>query len=254
MGVSVDLNADLGEGFGRWSLGDDDALLAVVTSANVACGFHAGDPTIMRRVCERAVANGVAIGAQVGYPDLAGFGRRFIDIDADELADAVLYQIGALHAFARAAGGEVSYVKPHGALYNTIVHHEVQAQAVVDGVARFAQRMPVLALPTSAFLRLARASGLRPFPEAFADRAYRADGSLVPRSEAGAVIHDPAAVVARAVEMAVTGRVTADDGTVVDVSPVSICVHGDTPGAVELATQVRRALTAAGATVAAFTR
>src|SRR5687768_9780217 len=136
MAAHIDLNTDLGEGFGRWNLGDDDALLEVVTSANVACGFHAGDPSIMRRVCDAAVARGVAIGAQVSYPDLAGFGRRFLDIDPDELADAVLYQIGALHAFARAAGGEVAYVKPHGALYNAVVNHEEQAAGVVDGVCR----------------------------------------------------------------------------------------------------------------------
>jgi UPF0271 protein len=254
VGASIDLNSDLGEGFGIWTLGDDDALLSVITSANVACGFHAGDPSIMRRVCERAVANGVAIGAQVSYPDLAGFGRRFMDIDPTELADAVLYQIGALHVFALAAGGEVSYVKPHGALYNAIVHHEAQARAVVDGVGRFAQRMPVLGLARSAFLRVAGAAGLRPCAEAFADRAYRADGSLVPRSEPGAVIHDAEAVVARVVEMAVAGTVTAVDGSIVHVAPVSICVHGDTLGAVDLATKVRRALADAGATVAAFTR
>jgi UPF0271 protein len=252
--TTIDLNSDLGEGFGRWSLGDDDSLLSVVTSANVACGFHAGDPSIMRSVCERAVANGVAIGAQVGYPDLAGFGRRFIDIDPDELADAVLYQIGALQAFARAAGGEVAYVKPHGALYNAIVHHEAQARAVVDGVVRFAQGMPVLGLPTSEFLRIAGAAGLRPFSEAFADRAYRADGSLVPRSEHGAVVRDADMVVERAVAMAVRGTVTAVDGTVVEVAPVSICVHGDTPGAVELASRVRCGLADAGVTLAAFAR
>jgi UPF0271 protein len=254
VGASIDLNSDLGEGFGRWSLGDDDALLSIVTSANVACGFHAGDPSIMRRVCERAVEGGVAIGAQVSYPDLAGFGRRFMEIDSGELADAVLYQIGALHAFARAAGGEVSYVKPHGALYNAIVHHEEQAAAVVDGVRRFAQRMPVLGLPTSAFLRTAGDAGLRPFAESFADRAYRADGSLVPRSERGAVIDDAEAVVTRAVEMALSGTVTAVDGSVVDVAPVSICVHGDTPGAVDLAIRVRHALVDAGVSVSAFTR
>jgi UPF0271 protein len=252
--VSIDLNSDLGEGFGRWSLGDDDALLGIVTSANVACGFHAGDPSIMRRVCERAVANGVAIGAQVSYPDLAGFGRRFMDIDPGELADAVLYQIGALAALARAAGGDVAYVKPHGALYNAIVTHEAQARGVVAGVARFAQRMPVLGLPTSVFLRIAGEAGLRPFAEAFADRAYEPDGSLVSRAKPGAVIHEPDAVVARATRMGVDGTVEAVDGSVVRVDPVSICVHGDTPGAVELATQIRAALVEAGATVAPFTR
>jgi UPF0271 protein len=253
MAPSIDLNSDLGEGFGRWSLGDDESLLAVVTSANVACGFHAGDPSIMRRVCERAVANGVAIGAQVSYPDLAGFGRRFMDIDPNELADAVLYQIGALQAFARAAGGEVSYVKPHGALYNAIVHHEAQARAVVEGIVRFAPGTTVLGLPASAFLRVAAAAGLRPCPEAFADRGYRTDGSLVPRSEPGAVIRDPDAVVARAVAMVVSGSVSAADGSsMVEVSPASICVHGDTPGAAELATRVRLGLESAGVTIAAF--
>lgn len=254
MPVSVDLNSDIGEGYGRWSLGDDDALLEVVTSANVACGFSAGDPSIMRRVCERAAANGVAIGAQVGYPDLSGFGRRFLDIDPDELADAVLYQIGALAAFARAARTDVAYVKPHGALYNAIVRHEAQARGVVAGIARFAQRMPVLGLPTSAFLRIAGDAGMRPFSEAFADRAYSSDGSLVPRSQPGAVIHDAEAVVARAVQMGVDGTVVTIEGDTIRVDPVSICVHGDTPGAVDLATRVRKALTDAGATVAAFTR
>src|SRR5436189_5239 len=156
--VSIDLNSDLGEGFGVWRLGDDDALLEVVTSANVACGFHAGDASIMRRVCASAAQRGVVIGAQVSYPDLAGFGRRFIDIDPAELADAVLYQLGALDAFARAAGTRVGYVKPHGALYNTAVHHEAQAAAVIDGVRSYGS-LPVLGLPGSRLLAAARAAG-----------------------------------------------------------------------------------------------
>ncbi|HET9139290.1 5-oxoprolinase subunit PxpA, partial [Actinophytocola sp.] len=168
---SIDLNSDLGEGFGIWRLGDDEALLDVVSSANVACGFHAGDPSIMRRVCRAAAARGVAVGAQVSYPDRAGFGRRFIDIDPTELADAVLYQIGALEAFARAAGTRVAYVKPHGALYNTTVHHQPQARAVIDGVCGFGL-LPVLGLPGSWLLRLAEAAGLPAVAEAFADRGY----------------------------------------------------------------------------------
>ena len=162
--MSVDLNADLGEGFGTWSLGDDDALLDVVTSANVACGFHAGDPSIMRRVCAQAVERGVVIGAQVGYRDLPGFGRRFIDIEPDALTNDVIYQIGALEAFARAAGGRVRYVKPHGALYNAIVHHEEQAAAVVEAIVVHDRTLPVLGLPGSVWLRRAEQAGLTDRP------------------------------------------------------------------------------------------
>jgi 5-oxoprolinase (ATP-hydrolysing) subunit A len=248
----VDLNSDLGEGFGRWSLGDDEALLGIVTSANVACGFHAGDPSIMRRVCTAAAERGVAVGAQVGYPDLAGFGRRFLDIDPTELTDAVTYQIGALDAFARQAGSRVAYVKPHGALYNAIVHHEAQAAAVVAAVRPWG--VPVLGLPGSAVLRLAQVDGVGVVTEAFADRAYRADGSLVPRSEPGAVVHDPADVCARVIRMATTGEVLAIDGSVVRVDAASLCVHGDTPGAVDLAAAVRAALESAGVTITAFAR
>ena len=172
----IDLNADLGEGFGAWTLGDDDALLEVITSANVACGFHAGDPTVLRRTCERAAERGVVIGAQVGYRDLAGFGRRFVDMDPDELTNDVLYQLGALEAFARVAGTQVRYVKPHGALYNAIVHHEAQAEAVVEAVRRYDPTLPVLGLPGSVWLAAAEGAGLTPVPEAFADRAYTPQG------------------------------------------------------------------------------
>jgi 5-oxoprolinase (ATP-hydrolysing) subunit A len=246
----VDLNSDLGEGFGRWTLGDDEALLGIVTSANVACGFHAGDPSTMRRVCTAAAAHGVMIGAQVGYPDLAGFGRRFLDIEPHELTDAVTYQIGALDAFARQAGSRVAYVKPHGALYNAIVHHEAQAAAVVEAVRPW--HLPLLGLPGSAVLRLAAAAQLDVVVEAFADRAYRADGSLVPRTDPGAVIDDVEAVCERAVRMAIDGAVVAIDGTKVSVQPASVCVHGDTPGAVELARSVRAALEGAGVHLAPF--
>ncbi|MEV6956973.1 5-oxoprolinase subunit PxpA [Streptomyces sp. NPDC051183] len=250
----IDLNADLGEGFGRWALTDDEALLSVVTSANVACGFHAGDPSIMRRVCELAARRGVRIGAQVSYRDLAGFGRRAMDVPADELADEVAYQIGALEVFARAAGSRVSYVKPHGALYNRTVHDADQAAAVVAGVrlAVPAGALPVLGLPGSLLLTAAAAAGLTPVPEAFADRAYTAAGTLVPRGEPGAVVHDPDAVVERAVRMAAEGAVTAADGSRVAVAARSLCLHGDTPGAAGLALRVRRALDAAGVRVEAF--
>jgi UPF0271 protein len=243
---TVDLNADLGEGFGVWRLGDDDALLGVVTSANVACGFHAGDPSTMRRVCTRAVDAGVAIGAQVSYRDLAGFGRRFLDVEPAELADDVLYQLAALDGVARAGGGRVRYVKPHGALYNAVVTHEAQAAAVVAAVRDYDPSLPVLGLPGSAFLAVAAAAGLRTVPEGFADRGYTPDGTLVPRREPGALVDDPAAVAARAVRMAVEGVVEAVDGTVVQVAVESVCVHGDTAGAVALARAVRTALTDAG--------
>ena len=249
---AIDLNADLGEGFGVWRHGDDDALLGVVTSANVACGFHAGDPSTMRRVCAGAVAAGVAIGAQVSYRDLAGFGRRFIDVPPAELTDDVLYQLAALDGIARAEGGRVGYVKPHGALYNAAVHHEGQARAVVDAVRAYDAGLPVLGLPGSSLLRRAEAAGLRPVPEGFADRGYTPEGTLVPRREPGALVTDPAAVAERAVRMAVDGVVTAVDGTAVDLAVASICVHGDTPGAVQLARAVRSALEEAGLAPAPF--
>ncbi|MCU1616682.1 MAG: putative lactam utilization protein, partial [Frankiales bacterium] len=248
----IDLNADLGEGFGVWRLGDDDALLEVVTSANVACGFHAGDPSTMRRVCARAAASGVAVGAQVSYRDLAGFGRRFIDMAPAELTDDVLYQLAALDGIARAEGGRVRYVKPHGALYNAAVHHEGQAWAVVDAVVAYDRTLPVLGLPGSALLRAAEVAGLRAVPEGFADRGYTPEGTLVPRRSPGALVSDPAAVAERAVRMAVEGVVVAVDGTAVDLSIASVCVHGDTPGAVELARRVRAALEEAGLRTAPF--
>lgn len=249
--TSIDLNADLGEGFGVWRLGDDDALLGVVTSANVACGFHAGDPATMRRVCARAGEAGVAVGAQVSYRDLAGFGRRFIDVEPGELADDVLYQLAALDGIARASGTRVSYVKPHGALYNATVAHQAQAGAVVDAVVTFGG-LPVLGLPGSALLRAAESAGLRAVREGFADRGYTAAGTLVSRREPGALVHDPAAVAERAVRMAVDGHVVAVDGTTVPLDVESVCVHGDTAGAVELARAVRTGLEAAGLAVAPF--
>lgn len=251
MSAVLDLNSDLGEGFGVWRLGDDDRLLDVVSSANVACGFHAGDASTMRRVCELAAARGVAVGAQVSYRDLAGFGRRFIDVDPAQLADEVLYQIGALEACARAGGTAVGYVKPHGALYNACVRNTAQATAVVAGVRAFGS-LPVLGLPGSELLVAAESAGLEAVHEAFADRGYTPDGSLVPRSEPGAVLHDVDEVVRRAVRLASEGEIVAVDGTVLRSAARSLCVHGDTPGAVELAAAVRRELSAAGVTVRGF--
>ena len=212
---TIDLNADVGEGFGVWRLGDDDALLGIVTSANVACGFHAGDPSTMRRVCERAAAVGVAVGAQVAYRDLPGFGRRFIDVEPAELADDVLYQLAALDGIARASGSRMAYVKPHGALYNAVVDHEAQARAVVRAVRSFdepAARCSGCPGPRCCARR--RTAGLRTVSEGFADRGYTPAGTLVPRREPGALVHDPAAVADRAVRMAVDGEVVAVDGTV----------------------------------------
>lgn len=250
--MRIDLNSDLGEGYGVWTLGEDDGLLDVVTSANVACGFHGGDPSIMRRVCLRAAERGVRIGAQVGYHDLAGFGRRPMDVPADELTDEVIYQIGALDAFARVAGSRVSYVKPHGALYNTCVTDEVQAQAVVRAVRDVDSTLPVLGLPGSELLRAAEAVGLLTVNEAFADRAYDAAGHLVSRREEGSLITDPKAVVARCLRLVNEGRLTALDGTQVPVTAQSLCLHGDTPGALRLARRVRDALTEAGVQLAPF--
>jgi 5-oxoprolinase (ATP-hydrolysing) subunit A len=250
--VRIDLNADLGEGFGPWRLGDDEALLEVVTSANVACGFHAGDPVTMRRVCAGAAARGVAVGAQVGYHDLAGFGRRKIDIATDDLAADVLYQVGALDACARAEGTRVRYVKPHGALYNTAADDAGQAGAIAAAVAAFDGAMPLLGFAGSELAAAAGAHGLPFVAEAFADRAYLGSGRLVPRDQPGAVLTDPAAVASRAVTLAVDGRIEAIDGSNLAVDVASVCLHGDTPGAVALARAVRAALAEAGVTVAPF--
>ncbi|TDC82846.1 5-oxoprolinase subunit PxpA [Actinomadura sp. 7K507] len=246
----IDINADLGEGFGIWELGDDLALLDVLTSANVACGFHAGDPLIMRRVCAAAVERGVTIGAQVSYRDLAGFGRREMDVAAPELTAEVLYQLAALDGIARTEGGRVAYVKPHGALYNRIARDTVQARAVTDAVREYDPSLPLLTLPGSAVHGVA--GGLTVVAECFADRAYTPSGELVSRREPGAVIHDQEAVVQRAVRMAVDGTVIAADGTEVALKARSVCVHGDTPGAVTLARAVRSALSEAGVTLESF--
>jgi UPF0271 protein len=249
---SIDLNSDVGESFGVWTIGDDDAMLRVVTSANVACGFHGGDPSTHRAVCTIAVANGVRIGAQVAYPDLVGFGRRFLDMSEAELRDAVLYQLGALDAFAQVGGSEVSYVKPHGALYHAAAENESIARAVVEAAAEYDPSLAILGLPGSRLLEAAERAGLEAVPEAFADRAYRPDGGLVSRRESGALVVDPEAVAARAIRLAVDGEVEAIDGSVVTVRVRSLCIHGDTPGAAELAAATRAALEDAGVGVYPF--
>jgi 5-oxoprolinase (ATP-hydrolysing) subunit A len=248
----MDLNADLGESYGRWSLGDDEGLVRHITSANVACGFHAGDYAVMEAtvaLCSRA---GVAIGAQPGYPDLQGFGRRPVAMAPDEVESAVRYQIGALEGFCRAHGVELRHVKPHGALYNLAARDAATADAIARAVARFSRDLALFGLASSQPMRAAaEAHGLSYVPEAFADRAYLPDGSLLPRNVPGAVIDDPAAAAAQAVQAAVEGAVTAVDGSRVPISAQTICCHGDTPGAVTIAAAVRQALEQAGVDVAA---
>jgi len=249
---SIDLNSDVGESFGNWTMGNDAAMFTSVSSANVACGFHAGDPSTIAQTCRDAVAAGVTIGAHVGYRDLAGFGRRFLDCSPTELADDVLYQLGALSALAGAAGTTIRYVKPHGALYNTIVHHEGQAQAVVNAVKAFGADLPLLLLPGSVALDRAEAAGLRAVAEAFADRNYTPGGTLVSRREPDAVLHDPVQVTANMVRLATEGTITAVDGSVIRMPAESICVHGDTAGAVAMAAAVRTGLEAAGVHIKSF--
>lgn len=248
----IDLNADVGESFARWNLGNDASLIPQLTSANVACGFHAGDARTMRVSCELAASSGVKIGAHPSYRDLAGFGRRFLDVEPSELRDEVMYQLGALQAIAKSAGTAVNYVKPHGALYNAIVSNESQAQAVVDAVKGVDDSLPLLVLPNSAIEQLGLAAGLRIFTEAFADRAYTPEGTLVPRGTPGALLTEEKDVIKQCLQIAVEGTVTAIDGSTVSVNASSICLHGDTPGAAEFAAALRKALTAAGVELSAF--
>ena len=233
-------------------MGDDASMFRIVSSANVACGFHAGDPLTMLDSCRAAFELDVRVGAHVGYRDLAGFGRRSLDMTFDELFGDVLYQIGALDGMAHAVGASVDYVKPHGALYNRIVRDAEQAEAVVAAVHAYDPGLPVLGLPGSAWITLAEEAGHPVFREAFVDRAYLPDGTLVPRTQEGAVLHDPAAVVAQAVRLATRQEVVAIDGTVVPVQADSLCIHGDTPGAVTTATAVREGLERAGVGIEAF--
>jgi len=244
--MRIDLNGDVGESFGAYEIGHDAALIPVLTSANVACGFHAGDPGVMRATVALAREHGIAIGAHPGFPDLAGFGRREIKASAREVEDFVAYQIGALAGIAAAQSMRVTHVKPHGALYNMAARDEVLADAIARATASVDRSLMLFGLPGSKSLDAARRHGLRAVSEAFADRAYRADGSLVPRSEPGAVIDDADAVLERAVSIARDRVVVAADGTRVTLDVETICVHGDTPGAAVLAARIRQALSDAG--------
>jgi UPF0271 protein len=249
---TIDLNSDLGESFGQWTMGDDAAILQLVSSANVACGFHAGSPAGILQTLRAAKAQGVTIGAHVAYPDLVGFGRRNMDIASDELTADVIYQIGALQGLARAAGTQVRYVKPHGALYNTIAHNERQATAVIDGILAVDAQLPLVGLAGSPVLALARRRGLKTIAEAFADRAYHADGTLVSRREAGSVLHDAQQVAERILQLITDGGVKSIEGEFTPIQAESICVHGDSPGAVAMARQLRTLLEERGVLIRSF--
>lgn len=247
--MQVDLNADVGESFGRWRLGDDAALMPHITSASIACGYHAGDPGVMRAAIVMARDAGVAVGAHPGLPDLAGFGRRNIDVLPRDAEDLVLYQIGALAALAAAEGVRLRHVKPHGALYNMAARDAGLAGAIARAVAAFDRALIVLGPPGSELTRAAAAAGLPTASEGFADRAYEPDGSLTPRTRPGAVLDSVSAIVDRAIRMVSHGTVTASDGSELAIRIDTICIHGDTPGAVELGRRLRAGLEAAGVAV-----
>ena len=250
--MRADLNADVGESFGAWSLGQDPALMSSITSANVACGFHAGDPGVMRATVALASEHGVAVGAHPGFPDLAGFGRRELQVSPRDVEDFVVYQVGALAGIAAAQGVRLQHVKPHGALFNMAVRDAALADAIARAVAMIDKSMILFGLPGSELIAAGTRAGLRTACEVFADRAYRPDGTLVPRTEEGAVIHDAAAVEQRVIAMVRDQAVQAIDGTRVPLTVDTICVHGDTPGAAELAARVRTALETAGVSVKAL--
>ena len=249
---SIDLNSDLGESFGAWRMGDDAAMLDIVTSANVACGFHAGDPAGILQTLKAAAEKNVTIGAHVSYPDKVGFGRRNMDVASDELTADVIYQIGALQALAKAAGTSVRYVKPHGALYNTIAHDRRQAMAVIEAIRAIDPALVLVALAGSPLIELARSEGLQCVAEAFADRAYTPQGTLVSRREPGAVLHDPELVAQRMLRLVQSGSIEAIDGSLVRIEADSICVHGDSPAAVEMARELRRVLKQANTSLQPF--
>lgn len=250
---SIDLNSDLGESFGQWKMGDDSAMLDIVSSANVACGFHAGDPVGILKTLTAAAQKGVAVGAHVAYPDLVGFGRRNMDMSSDELTASVIYQIGALQGLAKAAGTTVRYVKPHGALYNTIAHDERQGLAVIKAILAVDPSLVMVGLAGARILTLAKEHGLTTVAEAFADRAYTKEGALVSRREPGSVLHDVDQIAQRMLTLVKEGTVVANDGSVVHLQADSICVHGDTAGAVQMAQVIRQVLEKSGITVTAFT-
>lgn len=250
--AAIDLNSDLGESYGAWSMGDDSAMLAVVSSANIACGFHAGDPSGIWKTVKAAAENGVSIGAHVSYPDRVGFGLRDMDVTSEELIADVIYQIGALKGMAAAANTRVTYVKPHGALYNRIANDARQGQAVIDAIKAIDPSLVLMGLAGAPILDLARTSGLSTMAEAFADRAYTQQGQLVSRREAGAVLHDAEKIASRMVQLARQGTLEAIDGSVIKVEAQSICVHGDSPGAVAIAQEIRRRFEAEGIAVQPF--
>ena len=249
---NIDINSDLGESFGAWSMGDDAAMLDIVTSANVACGFHAGDPAGILRTVKAAAAKNVTIGAHVSYPDKVGFGRRNMDVASDELTADVIYQIGSLQGLAKAAGTSVRYVKPHGALYNTIAHDRRQAMAVIEAIRAVDPTLVLVALAGSTLIELARSEGLTCIAEAFADRAYTPQGTLVSRREPGAVLHDPQLVAQRMLSLVRNGTLEAIDGSMVKIEADSICVHGDSPSAVEMARELRLVLEQADVSLQPF--
>jgi UPF0271 protein len=249
---SIDLNSDLGESYGAWGMGDDSAMLSIVSSANIACGFHAGDPAGIYRTVKAAAENATVVGAHVSYPDRVGFGRRDMDVTSDELIADVIYQIGALQGIAVAAGTTVRYVKPHGALYNRIANDAKQGQAVIDGIKAIDPSLVLMGLANAPILDLARTSGLSVVAEAFADRAYTAQGQLVSRRESGAVLHDAEMIAARMVQLAREGTLEAIDGSIIKIEAQSICVHGDSPGAVAIAQQIRKRFEAEGIDIRSF--
>jgi 5-oxoprolinase (ATP-hydrolysing) subunit A len=250
--VRVDLNADVGESVGPWPMGDDERLIPLMTSVNVACGAHAGDPLTIDRTVRAAVANGVAVGAHPGYPDLLGFGRRDLDMAPDELEASLVYQIGAVAAFARAAGSPLRHVKPHGALYNLAAREPSVAATIARAVARVSGELVLVGLAGSELTAAASDAGLASAAEAFADRAYEADGTLRSRRGPGALLESPEVAAAQALSIVRDGCVKSHDGQLVAVRADTICIHGDTPAAAEFAMAIRAALTDAGVTIAAL--
>lgn len=240
--LHVDINCDMGESFGRYRLGNDRELLKLISSANVACGYHAGDPSVMRRTVRWAAAENVAVGAHPGFPDLVGFGRRNMQIDAAQLRDLVLYQVGALESIARSEGVRLQHVKPHGAMYNMAVDDIGIAGPIAAAVASCSPELILFGMAGSALERAAKQHSLRFAREAFADRTYQADGRLTPRSVAGAVVEDPDIAADRAVEMVLHGRVRTADGSPLAVPCDTICLHGDNPRALDFARQLHRQL------------
>lgn len=250
--MRIDLNSDLGEGYGPWPMGDDAAMLGVVTSANIACGGHASDPATMFRTLTTAAARGVVIGAHPGYADREGFGRRVIPMTPDEVAQMVAAQIGALAGVAALAGARVAYVKPHGALANHAADNRPVAEAIMRAVAAQPGRLAVLAISGTELEHAARAAGLPVHAEIYADRGYMPNGRLVPRGQPGALIHDPGAAAARLLRFLETGRMAVVGGDPIPLKAASVCVHGDSPAAVAMATGLRAALERAGVTLAPF--